>query len=442
MIAIAVVIAYLSPSGDVRRRLPPLYVNDLGHSQYRAMTPKKKDPKSIQSMHLKIFVRYSHKQFKREFKLDPRDFWELYKIIKADIAVNVAYQLLFWGATIPSYFLLLMTLRVLAGGLAADIAGSFDVSESYVNTAVHRVVHAIEKRVHNMNFKFDDDSLTAYMKSFNAEHGGDSQMPGTVSCGDGAVFRMHASALNGQADKSSNFCRKGFFAFALQGFCDGSARFQYVSALTKSSTDDGTAYSMSKLHHDIASGKLRHDCHVVLDDGYVCTDQELTPWPASGRKRPLPQHKDAFNYHLSFHRQNIERAWGLLHARFGILNRPLKYKLNFIPKLLSVCCKLHNICIDRRTRIFPFASDTTSGDFSDVLAPGAQNAPVESGQGQRHDLASNRRTTLTQRMRDTAAVRPCHSEHAARMRGTFRVTEVVPSSGPDASPYEWEYATA
>lgn len=59
-------------------------------------------------------------------------------------------------------------------------------------------------------------------------------------------------------------------------------RFRYIAALTKASTDDGTAYSVTGLHAEIRAGRLRSDCHVVLDEGYTCTDQELTPWPITG----------------------------------------------------------------------------------------------------------------------------------------------------------------
>ena len=82
---------------------------------------------------------------------------------------------------------------------------------------------------------------------------------------------------------------------------------------------------MTQLSHAIKNGKLASDYHIVLDDAYSCTDQELTPW----KGRALPPDKDAFNYYLSLHRQVVERAFGLLIQRWGIFWRPLRVEMEF-----------------------------------------------------------------------------------------------------------------
>lgn len=43
----------------------------------------------------------------------------------------------------------------------------------------------------------------------------------------------------------------------------------------------------------------------------------------------------------------IERAFGLLVQRWGIFWRPLRVDMQRIPLIITVACKLHNICIDR-----------------------------------------------------------------------------------------------
>ena len=78
------------------------------------------------------------------------------------------------------------------------------------------------------------------------------------------------------------------------------------------------------------------------DDGFVSTNNFLTPY--SGTRIGI--HPDAFNYTLSKMRQFIERAFGNLAQRWGILWRPLRVSFKFWPRLLSALAKLHNFCID------------------------------------------------------------------------------------------------
>jgi hypothetical protein len=75
-----------------------------------------------------------------------------------------------------------------------------------------------------------------------------------------------------------------------------------------SSTNDNTSYIVTQLSKDIKAGLLPEQYHVVLDEAYPCTVQEMSPW----KGRNLAVEKDAFNYCSSLNRQVIERAFGIL----------------------------------------------------------------------------------------------------------------------------------
>jgi hypothetical protein len=55
----------------------------------------------------------------------------------------------------------------------------------------------------------------------------------------------------------------------------------------------------------------------------------------------------AFNNVLSSQRITIERAFGILVRRWGILWRPIAYSLYRVARIARVCAMLHNICVDR-----------------------------------------------------------------------------------------------
>jgi len=109
-----------------------------------------------------------------------------------------------------------------------------------------------------------------------------------------------------------------------------------------SSSHGNTAYIVTQLFKDIKEGMLPSTYHVVLDEAYTCTEQEMSPW--KGRK--LSPEKDAFNYYLSLCRRVIERAFGILVQRWRIFWRQLRVSMDHRAVLIRVACKLHNICFD------------------------------------------------------------------------------------------------
>lgn len=64
--------------------------------------------------------------------------------------------------------------------------------------------------------------------------------------------------------------------------------------------------------------------------------------------RGLGDSKDYFNFLLSRMRQNIERVFGIMVVRWGILWRTLQVEFTMIPALLSAIARLHNFCIDEK----------------------------------------------------------------------------------------------
>jgi hypothetical protein len=110
------------------------------------------------------------------------------------------------------------------------------------------------------------------------------------------------------------------------------------------SSFDGTSYKVTQLSKDIKNGLLPQNYHVVLDEAYPCTPQEMSPY--KGGSRGLSREKDICNYFISKHRQVIERAFGILIQRWGVFWRPLRVSMQHRDLVVRVACKLHNICIE------------------------------------------------------------------------------------------------
>lgn len=207
--------------------------------------------------------------------------------------------------------------------------------------------------------------------------------------------------------------RKGFFGIVAQAFCDSSMRFLYVSACHAGSTHDAVAFNGGALAEALRGGLLPEPYYVIGDEAYAASAQFLTPWSGRG----LSPAKDAFNYHLSLMRQVIERAFGLLIRRWGIMWRALECAAWKWPLIVQVCCRLHNLCLGERL------PDLNQEEFAH-LAPVAadmfdemRDSESTGLRGRRTDRAKcPKRDAITTWFDERGIVRPPHSEESARSR--------------------------
>jgi hypothetical protein len=153
---------------------------------------------------------------------------------------------------------------------------------------------ALDEILPDISFPFDDESKLKGMElGFASLSGG--LFRGTVSAGDGVLFRMDKPcAAEVKGDVSSYFTRKGY-SHAMIALCDSKCRFTNISTLASGSIHDSQHYALSNMSRRVRAGHLPAWAHLVVDDAFTCTDSELTPW--SGRN--LSRQCDAFNYYVS-----------------------------------------------------------------------------------------------------------------------------------------------
>jgi hypothetical protein len=56
---------------------------------------------------------------------------------------------------------------------------------------------------------------------------------------------------------------------------------------------------------------------------------------------------DSFNFYHSQSRIVIERTFGVFVSRWGILWKPLSFKMKHCLNIVHACCRLHNFCVRR-----------------------------------------------------------------------------------------------
>jgi hypothetical protein len=122
----------------------------------------------------------------------------------------------------------------------------------------------------------------------------------------------------------------------------------YVLSYYLGRSHDAAAYNSCDIVGMIENPQLYFpkDGYLVGDSAYPLSRHLIVPYPNS--ESLSNRNKRLFNKMLSASRVSIERAFGLLVARWRFLAYHI-YLLDQIDinDVISACCVLHNICIDR-----------------------------------------------------------------------------------------------
>ncbi|MCO5566581.1 hypothetical protein L7F22_020258 [Adiantum nelumboides] len=116
----------------------------------------------------------------------------------------------------------------------------------------------------------------------------------------------------------------------------------YGCARSTGSIHDSVNFSRSELGKRCENGMLNEFCFVE-DCAYSARPYMLVPF--KGSKDGLPDDKYYWNFIQSSTRMAVERAFGMLKARFRILLKRCDMDLRNMPSLVVACLVLHNICV-------------------------------------------------------------------------------------------------
>ncbi|XP_071477601.1 putative nuclease HARBI1 [Diadema antillarum] len=166
-------------------------------------------------------------------------------------------------------------------------------------------------------------------------------MPNCVGCID--CTHIYLRAPNNNAQVYIN--RKGRASINPQAIVDADLRFVNVVARWPGSTHDAFIWENSHVCQDFRNGRFPSGW-LLGDSGYG-----LQPWLLTPILRPQSAAEERYNNSLTSTRTCVERAFGLLKARFRCLDRSggvLCYSPERVCKIILSCCVLHNMCVNRQ----------------------------------------------------------------------------------------------
>ncbi|XP_072163175.1 uncharacterized protein [Diadema setosum] len=202
-------------------------------------------------------------------------------------------------------------------------------------------------------------------------------MPQAVGAIDGTHIPIKAPKEN----PHDYYNRKGFYSLVLQAVVDHKCRFTDIYLGWPGCVHDARVLNNSSLYRKAESGtllpqekQLMSGVHVPLyilgDAAYPLRTWLMKGYPDTGRLTPRQIN---FNYQLSRVRMVVERAFGLLKARWRSLSRVNESKVENMTHLIAASCVLHNIC-----------QNSNHDDDVDIQEPvvqqlnhGAQPTPVQ-----------------------------------------------------------------
>eukprot|EP00808_Paulinella_micropora_P020571 g26203.t1 len=287
-------------------------------SQKRSSAPAAKRQRMDWSTRVDSFI---HRGFKRRYRLSKQQFDDLLSLLRPELEVACAKTHSY--AVVPPELQLSMTLHFLAGGSYLDIVDLHGVAESTFYKCIWRVILLIKRNIAlGQSLKFPSES----------------EFPCLAAGPACLIFLQPHEVPNPRA----YYCRKGYFGINAQLACGPDLRFRWADVRCTGGTHDQLAYTVSGL--DILKG-LPPKYYCVGDNGYLPHEYLLVPYKGRSLRTTAP-YKDSFNFHLSQLRIHVERAFGMLTARWGILWKPVSASLAGTLSILKSCFRLHNFCID------------------------------------------------------------------------------------------------
>jgi len=283
----------------------------------------------------------TREEFMRYMRMSPNAFECLANTLHPDLEIDPdTWERMKSQSPMTVHTKLAIALRYFAGAEIADLTERYAIQKSTAYGLIWTVVDAINGRLQNI--KFPSTRFEQSQAASEFEHHANSFLPGCISVIDGIAIEIQKPGEDEVSRPGLAYNRKGYWAIQATATCDARARFTFFSAESMGSTHDYSAFCITELAKRCDEGLVAPGFWIAGDEAYVNCDYLLTPWPGQN----LPPDKDSFNYNLSCIRQTIERAFGQLIRRFGVLWKPLRCAFHRHAFLLRALAHLHNYIKD------------------------------------------------------------------------------------------------
>lgn len=290
-------------------------------------------------------------KFESVFKISRKTFSYICSLVKEDMMAKASNFVDLNGKPLSLNDQVAVALRRLSAGESlSSIGDSFKMNQSTVSQLTWRFVESMEERgLHHLHWPSTETEMEEIKSKFE-------KIRGLPNC-CGAIDTTHIMMTLPTMDPSSDVWldHEKNCSMILQAIVDPEMRFRNVITGWPGSLNDDIVLRSSGFFKLCGEGKMLNGKKMVLPEGtelgeYIVGDAgfPLLPWLLTPyRGKHLPDFQAEYNKRLFATKMVAQRAlarlkemWKIIH---GVMWKPDKHKL---PRIILVCCILHNIVID------------------------------------------------------------------------------------------------
>jgi len=290
-------------------------------------------------------------KFESVFKISRKTFNYICSLVREDMAAKPGHFSFTNGKPLYLEDQVAVALRRLGSGESLISVGeSFGLHHSTVSQVTWRFVESMERRgLHHLRWPSGDEEMGVIKSKFE-------RIQGFPNC-CGAIDTTHITMCLPLADPTNKvWCdREKNHSMLLQAIVDPDMRFRDIVTGWPGKLSDSLVLKTSNFFKLCEKGKRLNGKAIILPEGseireYIVGDMSFPslPWLVTPyRGKGLLQTEAEFNRQHFATRMVARRAlarlkemWKIIH---GAMWRPDK---NRLPRIILVCCLLHNIVID------------------------------------------------------------------------------------------------
>lgn len=216
--------------------------------------------------------------------------------------------------------------RFLSTGLGfRSLSYSFRMSHTTVRKVIYETCTAIWEKLQPQHMpQPTKELLSRISKTFFDKW----NFPNCAGSIDGKHIRIKCPKKSG----TMFYNYKQFFSIVLQAIADANYKLVCIDVGGYGKQSDGGTFASSTLYEQLENGSLLPEGkklpnsdvvlpHVLLgDDAYPLKTYLMKPYS----KRNLSREEEIFNYRLSRSRRTVECSFGIMAAKWRLLNKPIE----------------------------------------------------------------------------------------------------------------------
>ena len=304
-------------------------------------------------------------------------------------------------------------LRYLAGASWIDCARLHGQAKSTFFLQFHETVNAIIATAEARTDWKNKDQLINLERMCSRPGAGNGAFRGAVGFVDGIVFRTRRPAPGEVPNVRDMYCgRKRYWGIGVQAVCTAQLKFTVFAVTSGTNSHDSSAFAATEVGRLFSTseneGGVPDPYYLVGDAAYAGNRRVITPFTRRSYSRGTDE--DTFNFIHSSKRMAIERAFGVLVRRWGIVWRKLEFTVRKNIKVLYALVVLHNICTLRRDHgedvrlAHPDDSGRQPRDYQSVVEMFCY--PPNSSSGRSTSSDERTRMIIAQALMDAGCFRP------------------------------------